>query len=116
MKVGHNFKVPEKYSDLEQIDIGGYKFIISPEEGILIQGNMLVNLFHEKIGIVGIVPYTKEQTDKFKDFPFEYDQDIIFGITYNDYCWYFTDLKEAYRMLDTIFDVKLSGLSQTFNK
>ena len=115
MKIGNDFKVPKKYTEFKTIDIGGYKVISSQDQGILVQGIQLLNLFQMPISEVGIIPLDEEMMGKIEKFPFEIEKHhLVYDVTFNGYAWYFNSKQEAYEMLDLILRVKENALHQKF--
>lgn len=118
MKIGNDFKLPEKYeTGFETIDIAGYKVIVDPDLGVLIQGIALTNLFECKVGYVSIMPLDEEFQRSINDFPFDVEEHrLIFSIAFNDRAWYFKEKSDAYTMLELILQVKEHGLHEKFLK
>ena len=115
MKIGNNFEVQEKYKKDEVVDIGGYKVIISTEEGVLIQGISLVNLFELPITDISITPLDEEIQGAIKDFPFDKEKHhLVYAIGFNGKVWYFNKREEAFALMNVILQTKEHGLHQKF--
>ena len=110
MKIGNKFTVPEKYNDAIIEDVGGYQIIVT-EEGVLIQGIQLVNLYDLEIGIVGIIPLDKEAQETIENFPFDIENNcLIFQVTYCGLAWYFLQKEYALKLIQIILNVKEQAL------
>ena len=115
MKVGNDFKIDEKYKDAQIIDIGGYKIIISVNEGVWIQGIQLMSLFELPIGIAGILPLNETAMRVIKDFPFDIEKNhLVYQVSYCEKAWYFNKKQDAFLLLDLILQIKEHALHQEF--
>lgn len=112
MKIGKKFTVPEKYNNEIVIeDIGGYQIIVTEEEGVLIQGITLTNLYNLEIGIVGIIILDEEAQETIKNFPFDIEKHrLIFQVTYCSLAWYFLQKEDALKLMQIILNVKEQAL------
>jgi len=116
-KIGTSFQLPEKYKDYETLDIGGYKFISVPDEGILVQGLSTVNIFDCQVGVVGLLPLTPAIQKETLGDNFEVEEDrLVHEVSYSGYGWFFLDKKDAYAFVGMLYDIKEGALSKSIKE
>ena len=113
MKLGNDFKVPDELLGDGVIvdDLAGYKIIMSPGKGVLIQGLLTTNLFDMPVCRATIIPYPAEQLRDIEDYPFDINEDeLVYCVAYSDRAWYFLNMSDALSLVGMLVSIKAMSL------